>query len=78
MAHFYINVFINARDKSCKVGRAPYGVHLISNNADRAPSGHWPMLSYTDGDRRPNDMKGSTQVNILKYPPVPGRLSIRR
>jgi len=59
MAHFYINVFINARDKSCKVGWAPYGVHLISNNADRAPSGHWPMLSYTDGDRWPNDMNAS-------------------
>ena len=63
MANFDINVFIIARENSCKIDRAPYGVLLISYNAGRAPynivrcpAGHRPMLSYTDAGRRPYDM----------------------
>jgi len=37
MANFDIDIFIIARDNSCKIGRAPYGVRLISYNAGRAP-----------------------------------------
>jgi len=37
MANFYINVFIIARENSYKIGRAPYGVRLISYNAGRTP-----------------------------------------
>jgi len=36
MAIFYINVFIIAHDKLCKIDRAPYDVQLISYNAGRA------------------------------------------
>ena len=63
MANFDIHIFIIARDNSCKIDRAPYGVWLISYNADRAPydvvrcpAGHRPMFSYTDAGRRPYDM----------------------
>ena len=37
VANFDINVFIIARENSCKISRAPYGVLLISYNAGRAP-----------------------------------------
>jgi len=37
MAHFDVNVIVIARENSCKIGRAPFGVRLIFNNADRAP-----------------------------------------
>jgi len=63
MANFDINVFIIAHKNSCKIGRAPYGVRLISYNAGRVPydilrcpAGHRPMFSYTDAGRRPCDM----------------------
>jgi len=52
MANFDIHIFIIAREKSCKIDRAPYGVRLISDNAGR----HRPMFSYTDAGRRPYDM----------------------
>jgi len=63
VANFDIHIFIIARKNSCKIGRAPYGVRLISYNAGRAPydvvrspAGHRPMFSYTDAGRRPYDM----------------------
>ena len=63
MANFDINVFISARDNSCKIGRARYGVRLISYNAGRAPddivrcpAGHRPTFLYSDAGRRPYDM----------------------
>jgi len=63
MANSDVNVFIIARENSCKIGRAPYGVRLIFYNAGRAPydivrcpAGHLPMYSYTDAGRRPYDM----------------------
>ena len=63
MAKFGMNVLINAREHSCKIGRAPYGVRLIFNNAGRAPyddvwcpAGHRPLFLYTDAGRRPYDM----------------------
>jgi len=37
MANFDIHIFIIARENSCKIDRAPYGVRLISYNAGRAP-----------------------------------------
>ena len=42
-ASFDVNVFIIARENTCKIGRAPYGVRLIFYNADRA---HGTMFSY--------------------------------
>jgi len=61
-----INVYIIAREHLfhlCKIGRAPYGVRLISYKSGwalyefvRCPAGHRPMLSYTDAGRRPYDM----------------------
>ena len=63
MANFHIHIFIIARENSCKIDRAPYGVRLISYNAGQAtydvvrcPAGHRPMFSYTDAGRRPYDM----------------------
>ena len=63
VANFDINLFTIARENSCKIDRAPYGVRLISYNAGRTPydivrcpAGHRPMLSYTDVDWRPYDM----------------------
>ena len=63
MANFDIHIFIIARENSCKIDRAPYGVRLISYNAGRAqydvvrcPAGHRTMFSYTDAGRRPYDM----------------------
>jgi len=38
MANFDVNVYIIARDNSCKIGRAPYGVRLIFYNDGRAPA----------------------------------------
>ena len=52
VASFDINVFIIARENSCKIGRAPYAVRLISYNAGRASAN----VSYTDAGRRPYDM----------------------
>jgi len=46
MAKFDINEFFIAPEKSRNIGRAPYGVRLISYNAVRCPAGHRPMLSY--------------------------------
>jgi len=45
MAIFYINEYIIARENlfyTCKIGRAPYGVRLISYNAGRALYDMWP------------------------------------
>jgi len=63
MANFDINVFIIARANLYKIGRAPYGVRLISYNAGRipydivrCPAGHRPMFAYKDAGRRPYDM----------------------
>ena len=44
MANFDINVFIIAREKMCKIGRALYGVRLISYNAVRATYGARPGI----------------------------------
>jgi len=77
MANFDINVFIIARKNSCKIGRAPYGLRLIFNNAGRAlydivrcPAGHRPMFSYTDAGRRPYDLWPSKRkfFKILRCP----------
>jgi len=46
MANFDINEITIAPENSRKIGRAPYGVRLISYNAVRCPAGHRPMLSY--------------------------------
>ena len=56
MANFDKNEFTNAPENSRKIGRAPYGVRLISFNVVRCPVGHRPMFSYTDAGRRPYDM----------------------
>jgi len=45
MANFDINKFTIAPENSRKIGRAPYGVQLISYNAVRCLAGHWPMFS---------------------------------
>ena len=82
--NFDINVFIIARENSCKIGRAPYGVRLIPYNAVRAPydivrcpSGHRPMLSYTDAGRRPYDM-WPRKRKIFIIVRCPGDYQIRR
>jgi len=77
---FDINVYITARQNllhPCKIGRASYGVRLISYNAGwapydvvRCPAGHRPMLSYTGAGRYV-----TTQEKILKNRSVPRRLS---
>jgi len=53
MANVDINEFTIAPENSRKIGRAPYGVRLISYNAVRCPAGHRAMLSYKTpaGDR---------------------------
>ena len=63
MANFDIHIFIIARENSCKIDRAPYGVGLISYNAGRTPydfvrcpAGHRPMFAYKDVGQRPYDM----------------------
>ena len=71
MAHFNVNLFIIARENSCKIGRAPYGVRLIFYNAGRAP--------YADAfiyRRRTAPVRYvTTQEKVFKNRPVPGRLS---
>jgi len=81
---FWYKLFIIARENSCKIGRAPYGVRRIPNNAVRAPfdivrcpSGHRPMLSYTDAGRRPYDM-WSRKKNMFKIVRCPSDYKIRR
>jgi len=70
MANFDIIVFILAREHSCKIGRAPYGVRLISYNAGRAFADvciyrRWPApVRYV-----------ITQEKILKNRPVHKGLS---
>jgi len=66
MTNFDINVFVHARANSCKIGRAPYAVRLISYNADRAPydtvrtvhgrASADVIINNTDAGRRPYDM----------------------
>jgi len=77
MANFNIKVFIIARENSCKIGRAPYGIRLIFYNAGRAPcdmircpAGHRPMFLYTDAGRRPYDMwpRKRKFLNIVRCP----------
>jgi len=46
MAKFDTNEFTIAPENLRKIGRAQYGVRLISFNAVRCPAGHRPMLSY--------------------------------
>jgi len=78
MANFDIHIFIIARENSCKIGRAPHGVRLISNNAGRepydvvrSPAGHRPMFSYTVAGRRPCDM-WPRKINFVKLVLCPG------
>ena len=67
MANFDINAFIIARENSCKIGRAPYGVRLIPYNAGRAP---YDVFIYR---RRPAPVRYvTTQEKTLKNRPVPG------
>jgi len=61
MANFDLHIFIIARENSCKIDRAPYGVRLISYNAGRAL---YDVVRYV-----------TTQKKILINRPVPGRLS---
>jgi len=84
MANFDIHIFIIARANSYKIGRAPYGVRLISYNACRAPygvvrspAGHQPMFAYTDDDRRPYDML-SRKIKFLKIVRCSGDYKICR
>jgi len=77
MANFDIHIFIIARENSCKIDRAPYGVRLISYNAGRAPydvvRASADVFIYR---RRPAPVRYvTTQKKILKNRPVPGRLS---
>jgi len=70
MANFDIHIFIIARENSCNIYRAPYGVRLISYNAGRASA---DVFIYR---RRPAPVRYvTTQKKILKNRPVPGRLS---
>ena len=69
MAEFDINVLINARENSCKIGRAPYGVRLIFYNAGRAPADDFMYRRRTAPVRYV-----TTPEKILKNRPVPGRL----
>ena len=70
MANFDIHIFIIARENSCKIDRAPYGVRLIFYNAGRAPYDVFICR------RRPAPVRYvTTQKKILKNRPVPGRLS---
>ena len=70
MANFDIHIFIIARENSCKIARAPYGVRLISYIAGRAPA---DVFIYR---RRSAPVRYvTTQKKILKNRPVPGRLS---
>jgi len=70
---FWYIAYIIARGNvfyPCKIGRASYGVRLISYNAVR------PMISYTDAGRRPPPVRYvTTQEKFLKNRPMPGRLS---
>ena len=84
MANFDIHIFIIARENSCKIDRAPYGVRLISYNAGRAPydvvrcpARHRSMFSYTDAGRRPYDM-WPRKSKFLKIVRCPGDYQIRR
>jgi len=84
MAHFDVNIIIIARENSCKIGRAPYGVRLIFYNAGmapydivRCPAGHRPMFLYTDTGRRPYDM-WPRKRKFLKIVRCPGDYQIRR
>ena len=75
MANFDINEFTIAHENSRKIGRAPYGVRLISYNAVRCPAGHRPMLSDKTpaGARticdhaRENSSKSSGARAIIKF-----------
>ena len=75
MAKFDINEFFIAPENSRKIGRAPYGVRLISYNTVRCPAGHRPMLSYKTpaGARticdhaRENSLKSSGARAIIKF-----------
>jgi len=69
MANFDVNVYIIARENSCKIGRAPYGVRLIFYNAVRAPA---DVFIYR---RRTAPVQYvTTQEKYLKNRLVPGRL----
>jgi len=77
MANFDINIFITARENSCKIGRVQYGVRLISYNAGRAPYD----IGLASADviiyrRRPATVRYViTQKKTLKNRAVPRRLS---
>jgi len=80
----YSYIFIIARENSCKIGRAPYSVRLISYNAGRAPYdvvrspiGHRPMFSYTDAGRHPYDI-WPRKIKFLKIVRCPGDYQICR
>ena len=84
MANVNINVFIITHEHSCKIGRAPYGVQLISYDAGRAPydivrcmAGHRPMFSYTDAGRRQYDM-WPRKRKFMKIVRCPGDYQIHR
>jgi len=78
MANFYINVFIIAHANLCKIGRAPYGVRLISYNGTVR---HCTVPVWAPADvfiyrRRTAPVRYVTmQEKILKNRLVPGRLS---
>ena len=72
MAKFdiHVNVLINARENSCKIGRAPYGVRLIFYNAGTGRCFH---MQTPDGARticdhaRENSLKSSGARAIIKF-----------
>jgi len=80
MANVDIIVYITAREnvfRPCKIGRALYGVRLISYNAVRAPYGARPGIAddVIYRSRPPPVRYVTTQEKFLKNRPVAGRLS---
>jgi len=82
IANFDINIFIIARENwfhPYKIGRAPYGVRLISYNAGRAPYGsqsgigrcyhlQTPAGARTTCDHtRENSLKSPGALVIIKF-----------
>jgi len=75
MAIFNVNVFIIARENSCKIGLAQCGVRLIFYNAGRAPYDivRCPADVFIYRRRTAPVRYVTTKEKILKNRPVPGR-----
>jgi len=77
LANFDINEFTIAPENSRKIGRAPYGVRLISYNARTMPGRASADVIILDAGRRPYDM-WPCKRKFLKIVRCPGDYQIRR